>query len=65
VDVVVGLGELYLNIYPVYLSVSPIGHPILRGWCSQIRRIGSEYSFGVSISQPDGHSNIKWMVGLD
>ena len=55
----VGLGAYHLNIYSVYLSVGLTGHPIFSEWCGRIRRIVSEYSFGVSIGQPDGSSNIK------
>jgi hypothetical protein len=53
------------NIYSVYLWVSLIGHPIFGEWSGQIRRIVSEYLFGVSIGKPDRLSNIRWMVGLD
>jgi len=65
VDGGVGLGGCHLNIHSVYLSVSLTGPPIFSGWCGRIRRIGSEYLFGVSIGQPDGLSNIQWMVGSD
>jgi hypothetical protein len=58
-------GGLYPNIHSVYLLVSLTGHPIFGEWSGQIRRIVSEYLFGVSIGKPDRLSNIQWMVGLD
>ena len=64
-DGAVGLGGYHPNIHLVYPLVHLTGHPILCGWCCQIRQIASEYSFSAGNGQPDRPSDMMWMVLLN
>ena len=57
-----------MDILGNVVSVPVIGaadYPILSGWFAWIRRIPSEYLFGLGNGQPDIPSNIMWMIPSD
>ena len=48
-----------------YLHISLAGYPISLGRSGRIRRISSEYSFSVTIDQPDGPNvRSEYLLGV-